>query len=86
MEHPDKEVQYDETKAYSKQYSPMLLTNFSVSYKINKKKSTHEIAVKLLNATGFKEHYGHEYNIKTSKIEERTNVTSLPNIYYKIEF
>lgn len=86
MEHPDKEVQYDETKAYSKQYSPMLLTNFSVSYKINKKKSTHEIAVKLLNATGFKEHYGHEYNIKTGKIEESTNVTSLPNIYYKVEF
>ncbi|WP_455672791.1 carboxypeptidase regulatory-like domain-containing protein [Phocaeicola sp.] len=86
MNHPDKEVQYDETRAYSKQFSPMFLTNFSVSYKINKKKSTHEFAVKLLNATGYKEHYGHEYNIKTGKIEENTGLTSLPNIYYKIEF
>lgn len=86
MKHPDKEVQYDETKAYSKQFSPILLTNFSVSYQINKKKHTHEFAIKLLNATGYKEHYGHEYNIKTGKIEENTALTSLPNIYYKIEF
>lgn len=86
LKHPDKEVQYDETKAYSKQFSPILLTNFSVSYQINKKKHTHEFAIKLLNATGYKEHYGHEYNIKTGKIEENTALTSLPNIYYKIEF
>lgn len=84
--HPDREVQYDETRAYSKQFSPMFLTNFSVSYKVNKKKCTHEFAIKLLNATGYKEHYGHEYNIKTDKIEESTGTTSLPNIYYKIEF
>lgn len=86
LAHPDKEVQYDETRAYSKQLAPMFLTNFSVSYKINKKKSTHEFAVKLLNATGYEEYGGHLYNIKTHKIDENRYVTSLPNIYYKIEF
>lgn len=86
LNHPDKKVQYDETRAYSKQYSPMLLTNFSVSYKINKKKSTHEFAVKLLNATGYEEHYGHNYNLKTGEIDENKQTTALPNIYYKVEF
>lgn len=86
MEHPDKEVQYDETKAYSRQFSPIFLTNFSVSYKINKKKCTHEFAVKLLNATNYKEYGGHEYNIKTGKIEVNRFAMSLPNIYYKVEF
>lgn len=86
MTHPDKEVQYDETRAYSLQYSPMLLANLSVSYKINKKRCTHEFAVKLVNLTGCQEHYGHEMNLKTGKIEEVKQMTALPNIYYKIEF
>ena len=41
MNHPDKEVQYDETKAFSKQYSPMLIGNYTVSYRINKRKVSH---------------------------------------------
>lgn len=86
LEHPDKEVQYDETKAYSKQLSPIVLTNISVSYKMNKKKCTHEFAVKLLNATGYEEYGGHLYNLKTGEIEVNRFAMSLPNIYYKIEF
>ncbi len=86
LAHPDKEVQYDETRAYSLQYSPMLLANLSVSYKINKRRCTHEFAVKLVNLTGCKEHYGHEMNLKTGKIDEVKQMTALPNIYYKIEF
>ena len=36
MNHPDKEVQYDEMRAYSIQRSPMLIGNYTVSYRINK--------------------------------------------------
>lgn len=86
LTHPDKEVQYDEARAYSLQYSPMLLANLSVSYKINRKRCTHEFAVKLVNLTGCQEHYGHEMNLKTGKIDEVKQMTALPNIYYKIEF
>ena len=84
--HPDQTVQYDETHAYSLQYSPMLLANLSVSYKINRKRCVHQFAVQLVNLTGCKEHYGHEVNLKTGKIEEVKQMTALPNIYYKIEF
>ena len=86
MNHPDKEVQYDETKAFSKQYSPMLIGNYTVSYRINKRKVSHEFAVKGLNFTGAKEHYGHEYNVKTGKIDVSDNSTILTNVSYKLEF
>lgn len=86
LAHPDKEVQYNEHQAYSKQFSPMFLANYSVSYKMNKRKVAHEFAIKGINATGYKEYYGHEYNIKTGVIEPRRLKTSILNISYKLDF
>jgi len=86
MNHPDKDIQYDERKAYSKQISPMLLMNYSVSYRINKKKISHEFAIKVLNCSGYKEFYGHEYNIKTHEIDVRREETALSNISYRLDF
>lgn len=86
LNHPDKEVQYDETKAFSKQFSPMLIGNYTVSYRINKRKVSHEFAVKGLNFSGAKEHFGHEYNVHTGKIEAIEGTTVLTNVSYKLEF
>lgn len=86
MNHPDREVQYDETKVFSKQYSPMFIGNYTVSYRINKKKVSHEFAVKGINFTGAKEYYGHEYNVKTGKIDVSDGSTVLTNVSYKLEF
>ncbi len=86
MNHPDKEVQYDLNRAYSKKYSPMFVVNGTISYRINKKKMSHEFAVKAINLTSVKDHYGHEYNYKTGKIQEHTGSMSIPNISYKLQF
>lgn len=86
LNHPDKEVQYDETKAFSRQFSPMLIGNYTVSYRINKRKVSHEFAVKGLNFSGAKEHFGHEYNVHTGKIEAIEGTTVLTNVSYKLEF
>lgn len=86
MAHPDKEVQYDETQAYSIQRSPMLIGNYTVSYRINKRRVSHEFAIKGINFTGAKEYIQHLYNIKTEKIEASEQKTGLTNISYKIEF
>lgn len=83
---PDKEVQYDETKAFSKQLSPMLLANYSISYKMNKRKVSHEFAIQGVNATRSKEFFGHDYNLKNNTIEENYGKTILTNISYKIQF
>jgi len=86
LAHPFKEVQYDETKAYSQQLSPMFIANATVSYKMNRKTTAHEFAVKMLNVTGCEEYYGHDYNIQTNVIEPHYGKTSLFNISYKLEF
>ncbi|MCD7899533.1 MAG: carboxypeptidase-like regulatory domain-containing protein [Bacteroides sp.] len=86
LAHPDKETQYDETQAYSKQFSPMFLANYTVSYRMNRKKISHEFAVKGMNATGFKEYFGHEYNLKTGIIEPRKLKNSIFNLVYRLDF
>ena len=86
MADPDKEVQYDESKPFSKQLSPMFLVNYTISYKINRKKIAHEFAVQGLNATSAKEFYGHVYNEKKDIIEVYDGKSSLINVSYKIQF
>lgn len=86
LAHPDKETQYDETKAFSKQFSPMFLANYSISYRMNRSKISHEFAIKGLNATNTKEYYGHEYNLKKGIIEPKKEATSLFNILYRLDF
>lgn len=83
---PDKAVFYDETKAFSKQLSPMFLVNYSISYKINRKKVSYEFAIQGVNATKYKEYYGHVYNTKTNVIEPYRTSTVLTNVSYKIQF
>ncbi len=83
---PDGFVQYDESQAFSRQHSPVFLSNFSVSYRINRKRVAHEFAVQVLNATGYKEFDGHVYNIKKGAIEENRQATVLMNVSYKIGF
>ena len=86
MAHPDNEVQYDENRAFSEQFEPMFVANYTVSYKINRKKLSHEFAIKHLNASGAKGFYGHMYNYRTGEIEAYRSTFALPNISYKIEF
>ncbi|HHU58100.1 MAG TPA: TonB-dependent receptor [Bacteroidales bacterium] len=86
LAHPDKEVQYDETKMYSEQFSPMFIGDFSISYKMNRKKVAHEFAIKSVNATGQNEYVEHKYNVKTQTIEPYKPTTSVFNISYRIEF
>lgn len=86
LNRPDKETQYDETKAFSKQLSPMFVTNVTINFRMNKKKVSHEFAIKSLNTTGYKEFFGHQYNIRSGEIEPYRQATSIPNISYKLEF
>ncbi|WP_280743150.1 MULTISPECIES: TonB-dependent receptor [unclassified Parabacteroides] len=83
---PDKEVQYDESKAFSKQLPVAFIAHFTISYKINRKRIAHEFAIKMLNATFYEEYMGHSYNFKTHKIDKVYEGINVPNISYKIGF
>lgn len=80
------EVISDERQAYSKQLKPVLWADFSVYFRINRRKTSHEIGLKWLNATFHDEYLGHEYNYKTNRVEEYRDGICMPNLYYKISF
>ena len=81
-----KEVVYDESKPFSKQFSPAMIGHITISYKINKKGLVHEFAAKLANVFGYKDYYGHRINFKENKVEPEREANIVPNISYKIEF
>ena len=80
------EVIFDERLAYSQQLKPVLWADFSVYYRINRRKLSHEFGLKWLNATFYNEYLGHEYNFKTGRVEEFRDGICMPNLYYKICF
>lgn len=84
--HPGREVQYDEKQMYSQQFSPMFLAGFSVSYKMNRKRVSHEFAIKAVNATDQEEYIEHKYNFRTNSIEPSMRTNSLFNVSYRLEF
>lgn len=86
LAHPDKKVQYNHTQMYAEQFSPMLLTNFTVSYRMNRKNVAHEFAIKAVNANSQKEYIDHKYNLQTGVIEPYWRANSLFNLSYRIEF
>lgn len=77
---------YDESNPYSRRLPPAFLGHFTVSYTVNKYHLSHEFAIKVLNATGYKDFYGHRYNFKTGNMEEEREAIVIPNVSYKIEF
>ena len=80
------EVIFDERLAYSQQLKPVLWADFSVYYRINRRKISHEFGLKWLNATFHDEYLGHEYNFKTGRVAEYRDGICMPNLYYKISF
>ena len=76
----------EETKAFSKQFPTAVTSDITLSYKINKKKTSHEFSLKVLNIGGYTGQYGYIYNEKLHTIEKLKVIGILPNISYKIMF
>ena len=58
LAHPDKETVYDERRAFENEFSPIFLLHYSINYRINCKNTSHEFALKGLNATNYREVFG----------------------------
>lgn len=80
------EVILDERLAYSRQLKPVLWADFSVYYRVNRRKTSHECGLKWLNATFHDEYLGHEFNFRTGRVEEYRDGICMPNLYYRISF
>jgi hypothetical protein len=81
-----RDVVFDNTQAFANQVPPGLNVHFTASYKINKKKLSHEIALKILNVTGRPDFYGYKYNFRDNTIDEDLSSVVIPNLIYRIEF
>jgi hypothetical protein len=60
--------------------------HFTASFKINRKKTAHEFAIKILNVTNQPDFKGHKYNLLTNTTDVYNANVAIPNISYKIEF
>jgi hypothetical protein len=80
------EAVYLEQEAFSRQYPPSFVAHFTLGYKINRGTRAHEFALKMINATLSAEYPGHQYNVKTSRVDRNKEVMMIPNVSYKIEF
>lgn len=81
-----KSIVQDENRAFANQLSPSFLAHLTTSYKINKRKTSHEIALKFLNVTMYQEFFGFRYNLINKRAEEYRQPIIIPNLSYKIEF
>jgi hypothetical protein len=79
-------VAYDDSRAYEAQLEPAFIAHLTMSYKINRRKTAHEFALKMINVTGYKELNGYYYNYRTGESEMSRDAVSIPNVYYKISF
>jgi hypothetical protein len=79
-------IVYDNSRAFEPKLSPEFISHFTVAYKINRNKLSHEISLKMINVTGNKEFDGYFYNYREDKPEMYTGAVVIPNVSYKIEF
>lgn len=80
------DIVFDESRAFSKRFNPAVNGDLSISYRINKKKISHEFSLKVLNVglrTGM--HF-YRYNEKINIVESKNGNGCIPNISYKIYF
>jgi hypothetical protein len=80
-----KKIVYDNSRAYNLQYPNQFFCHFTVGYKINRNKLSHEFALQVMNLTGTKEYF-YGYNYQTDQPQLYSGTGTIPNLYYKIEF
>ncbi|RUT78990.1 TonB-dependent receptor [Ancylomarina longa] len=82
----EKDVIYDETNPFTEQTNAAFITHLTINYEWYKKKTSHKLSLKILNATNYKEFQGHRYNLKTNEVNMFREALIIPNISYKVSF
>lgn len=82
----EQDIIFDESKAFSKKFNPVLNGDISVNYRINKQKLSHEFSLKMLNVGMRTGMHFYEYNEKEHKVKKKDGTGLIPNISYKLYF
>ena len=76
----------DYSQAWDKKMGIIHQINLSVSYKINRAKSSHEIMLDVMNLTNNQAKLNEWYDAELDKKEYDTQMNIIPNIMYRIHF
>ncbi|MFO7844527.1 MAG: carboxypeptidase-like regulatory domain-containing protein [Bacteroidales bacterium] len=80
------EIKLDDTKVFAKKYDPYINFDLTMSYRINRRKVSHEIALKGLNIGLYTGQSGHYYNEATNTIVKGDVMGTMWDLCYKIHF
>ena len=80
-----KDVVYDEARAFAVKEPAVFVLDFTVTYRLNRRRYAEVWALQLKNVLAAKEVY-HDYSYRTRRIEEIAEGYPLPILSYKIEF
>jgi len=84
---PENNRYLDYSKAYEDDLDDVFSLNFSVSYKINRDKSTHEIFLDLMNLTNNQARLSEYYDeSKPDNVGYNKQVFFFPNLMYRVYF
>ncbi len=86
FENGDPDIVSDETRPFTESFDPVFTTDFTLSYKLNRKGLSHEFALKMLNLFQTKVPFKHVYNYKNRAIDTYDWGLATPNICYRINF
>lgn len=84
--HDNREVFYDETRAYANQEPMVVYGDLTLEYRKNRRNISSVWSLQIINLTGYEEYYGYVYNLKQNRIDEDRERIVVPNLSYKIEF
>lgn len=80
------ETVYEANQIYSKKADDIFSLNLGVTYRVNRKKTTHEIKIDIQNLTNNKAVVGSYYDLDTQAIISYHQLAMIPNIMYIIKF
>ena len=76
----------DKSKTYDSKLDDIFFANLGVTYRINKKKVTHEVKLDIQNVSNNQATVGMYYDSDNQKIEEYYQLSIIPNLMYIIKF
>ena len=84
---PENDRYFDYSKAYKDKLDNIFLLNFSVSYKFNKPRATHEIFLDMMNITNSQARMTEYYDeSKPGNVGYTTSFGFFPNLMYRVYF
>lgn len=80
------DIVFDDSRPFANRFKPSINGDLSINFRMNRKKLSHEFAVRILNVGGYTGMHYYEYNEKKNTIDKIKGIGIIPNISYKIYF